>query len=119
MKLVEVAPDQLAAAQQPITSLFLRLLGEAADAGAIELPNREATVYMLVALNEAFVLSHTLGNEYALQLPSVTDLVEFCFHGLGARPPEGWQERFAQRSDAIPTRLSVAENFKVASKSRE
>ena len=116
MTLVEVAPEKLAAAQEPLTALFSRLLREAAEAGEIQVPNPQATVYMLLALHEAFVLSHTLGNEYALQLPSVTDLVEFCFHGLNARLPAAWEEQFAQRLKAIPRRLSVADNFDVTRK---
>jgi AcrR family transcriptional regulator len=99
-KLIETAPEQLAAAYRPVSRLFGQLLRDAADAGAIEAPNIEGAAYMVLSMRQSVSLSNWVGNEYGLTLPSDRELVEFLLQGLGARLPDGWERPLAARWDA-------------------
>jgi AcrR family transcriptional regulator len=90
-KLIESAPDQLAAAYRPVSTLFAQLLRDAADAGHIQVSNLDGATSMVLALRQSVSLSSWVGNEYGLALPSDRELVEFLLRGLGARLPEGWE----------------------------
>ena len=100
-KLVESAPEQLAAAYVPVTSLFAHLLGDAADAGAIKVSSLDGAAYMVLATRQSVSLSNWVGNEYGLTLPSVRELVEFLLHGLGAELPEGWEAPLTRRWESV------------------
>ncbi len=113
-KLMEVAPDQLAVAQAPMTTLFALLLQEAADAGEISLPDRDATTYMILTLINARGLGHSLGKEFQLDVPSVASLVEFSINGAHGRLPDHWDKRFEEQWAGMPARYSIGEHLKVA-----
>jgi AcrR family transcriptional regulator len=93
LKLGEVDPNLVARAQEPVTSLFRELVEEASKAGAIRDCDPEEATYLITALNSAFIISETLGNNSGLKRPSVLGLTSFCLEGLNASLPEGWQER--------------------------
>lgn len=116
-KLMEVAPDQLAAAQEPMTALFGHLLREAADSGEIDVQDPNGTASMVLTLIYARGQSHALAKEHRLDPPSVTSLVEFTIHGVTGKLPEHWEARFAERWAGMPPRYSIAEHLRVTERS--
>ena len=84
LKLGDVDPDLLARSQEPVTSLFVSLIADAIAVEALPATDPEEMAYLLVALNTAFVISRTLGNDYGLSIPDADDLTNFCLRGLGA-----------------------------------
>ena len=118
-KLMEVAPDQLTAAQEPMTTLFGHLLRDAADSGEIDVPDPNGTASMILTLIYARGQSHALGNEHRLERPSVTSLVEFTIHGVTGKLPEHWETRLEERWAGMPPRYSIAEHLMVTERSLE
>jgi hypothetical protein len=57
----------------------------------------EAATYFLSSLRTSFIVSMTLGNEYAVALPDVIDLSRFCLGGLGLDRPRTWHENIDAR----------------------
>ena len=92
LKLDDVEPSLIASARQPITTLFCELVAAAVEAGQVEPCDPEATAYMVVALNSAYIVSDTLGNDFGLRLPTVTAFTSFCLHGLGVSVDDAWQD---------------------------
>ena len=84
LKLGEVEPELVARSQEPVTALFVDLIEQAVAAGRLPECDPEQMAYVLAALNTAFVISHTLGNDYGLALPDPVGLATFCLGGLGA-----------------------------------
>ncbi len=74
-------------------SLFVELYRAAADAGGILDRGEQPAVYMVTALNHAYVISSTLGNEYGLELPDHVAFTRFCLQGLGAEVDDAWYAR--------------------------
>jgi AcrR family transcriptional regulator len=88
MKLVVTHPDDLAVVQAPFVSLARSVLADAHHAGAIHIANVDHMTYVVATLKSAFLHSHVLGNELGIEMPSVTELAEFCLRGLGASLPD-------------------------------
>jgi AcrR family transcriptional regulator len=88
------APERLSAARRPVVAVFTRLIDEAMIAGVIERGDPERSAFALMALQLAFTRVTYLGNDLSSRLPSIPELVRFGVHGLGARLPIGWEERF-------------------------
>jgi AcrR family transcriptional regulator len=95
LKLGEVDPNLVARAQEPVASLFRNLVEEASKAGAIRDCDPEEATYLIMALNSAYIIGQTLGNNSGLRRPTVLGLTSFCLEGLSASLPEGWQERLS------------------------
>jgi AcrR family transcriptional regulator len=93
LKLSEVDPQLVARAQEPVTTVLRDLARAAAGAGQIGRAEPDEIAYLLATLNSGFVISHTLGNDYALPLPEVSSLASFCLAGMGASLADGWYER--------------------------
>jgi AcrR family transcriptional regulator len=93
LRLSEVDPALVARSQAPVTLLLRDLVAAAADAGRIRTGDPEAATYMILALKSTFITSQTLGNDTAVQLPSVYVLTAFCLEGLGAQVDEDWFAR--------------------------
>ena len=96
-KLGQVQPELVARSQEPVVTLFIELHRAAADAGDILDRGEQPAVYMITALNHAYVISSTLGNEYALELPDHEAFARFCLQGLGAQVDDAWYARVASR----------------------
>lgn len=118
-KLAETAPEQLAAAQAPVTTVFSELLDHAMERATAPPLHLDAAVYLVLSLVHALGRTHVMGNEYGLVLPAPQELVEFCLRSLGIEPRKGWESRFERRWAEIPTHFSVAEDLKPASVNRK
>jgi AcrR family transcriptional regulator len=90
LKLREVEPGLVARSQEPVTALMHDLVREASEAGRIRVSDPEPATYMILALKSALITSNTLGNDTAVRLPSVFDLVSFSLEGLGASIDDEW-----------------------------
>ena len=97
LRLGEVKPQLVARSQEPVTSLFRDLVAEAARAGKIRDCDPEEAAFMITALNSAFIISQTLGNNFGLRRPGVFSLTSFCLEGLSASLPDGWQSGLTER----------------------
>jgi AcrR family transcriptional regulator len=91
LQLGQADPDLVARSQVPITALFQELVSAAAGSGPAVISVDSAT-YLISALRTAFIISSTLGNEYAVELPDVVDLSCFCMCGIGVDKPRAWHE---------------------------
>ena len=99
LKLAEVDPARVGMARAPVSSLMRSLVDDAAQAGVVHAVAPEASAYMLMALTATHVLNQTLGNEFGLRLPTDQEHVTFCLHGLDAKLPSGWPDRFCGVAD--------------------
>jgi AcrR family transcriptional regulator len=99
LKLGGVEPALVARSQEPVLAVFRQLHHDAVAAGAVAERGEEQAVYMITALNGAFITSRTLGNEYGLALPDPIDLARFCLQGIGAEldVDDGWLADVAAR----------------------
>ena len=102
------APERVSAARRPVVAVFTRLIDEAMVAGSIERGDPERSAFALMALQLTFTRVTYLGNDLSSRLPSIPELVRSCIHGLGARLPIGWEERFVMSDEdaAISKRAS-------------
>jgi AcrR family transcriptional regulator len=91
LQLGQAEPDMVARAQEPVTAVYRELV-EDALAEASSTIGVEAATYFLSTLRTSFIISMTLGNEYAVALPDVIDLSCFCLEGLGIHRPRRWHE---------------------------
>ncbi len=91
-----VEPGLVARSQEPVTSLFTELHRDAVAAGDLPDGNGQQAVYIVTALNSAFIHSLTLGNEYGLELPEPQGLAAFCLRGMGADMTDDWYERIGE-----------------------
>lgn len=89
-----VAPDRVSAARRPVAEVFTRLIDDAMIAGQIERGDPERSAFGLMALHLSYTHVTYLGNDLGARLPSIPEYVRLCVHGLGARLPIGWEERF-------------------------
>jgi AcrR family transcriptional regulator len=120
-KLGQVEPDLVARSQEPVISLLKDLVGQAAASGQVADFGDEQAVYMVAALNTAFIISDTLGNEYGLALPDARDLARFCLQGLGADLGTDWYATIDDRLHlpaARPKARKPSGNGKAASGTR-
>ena len=92
LQLGQAEPELVARSQAPVTSLFRELVMEAAPSAPSAAIGIEAATYLLSAVRTAFIISFTLGNEYAAELPDVIDVSCFCMSGLGWDKPRIWHE---------------------------
>ena len=97
LKLREVQPELVARSQEPLLSVFLNLYDDAVAAAAITDRGRQQSVFIVTALNNAFITSQTLGNEYGLDLPDPQELARFCLQGLGADRDPSWYAAVADQ----------------------
>ncbi|MGZ4708237.1 MAG: TetR/AcrR family transcriptional regulator [Acidimicrobiales bacterium] len=93
LKLGEVEPELVARSQEPVLTVFTELYRQAVAAGSIVDRGEQQAVYMITALNGAFITSRTLGNDSGLELPDHPDLARFCMQGLGAEVDDAWYEK--------------------------
>lgn len=102
------SPERLSAARRPVVAVFTRLIDAAMVEGSIERGDPERSAFALMALHMSFTRVAYLGNDLSSRLPSIPELVRFCVHGLGARLPVGWEERFvmSDQEAAISRRAS-------------
>lgn len=117
-KLSETAPEQLAAAQAPMTAIMTELVNDAIDMQQLAPARLDAVAYLVLAVVHALGRSHVMGNEYGLELPSSRELVEFCLRALGVTLTDGWEQRFEARWEEIPAKFSVAGDLKPSTTSR-
>ncbi len=96
LKLSETQPDLVARSHEPVNQVFLELADDAAAAGMIT-DHGHAAAYMIVALNASLITSHTLGNDYGLDLPDPQGLARFCLQGFGAQRPDDWYSSVTRR----------------------
>ena len=75
-------------------------------AGGITDRGREQSVYIVTALNSAFITSQTLGNEYGLALPDPLELARFCLQGLGAERDDAWYDAVGRQVQLPPGPLA-------------
>jgi AcrR family transcriptional regulator len=92
LQLGQAEPELVARSQAPVTSLFRELVGEAMSSASSDAIGIESATYLLSAVRTAFIISFTLGNEYAADLPDVVELSCFCLGGLGWDKPRAWHE---------------------------
>lgn len=102
LKLREVEPELVARSQAPARALFIELYDEVVahhdlDDRSVGSRGTEQSVYLMIALNNAFITSQVLGNESGLALPEVRDLARFCIQGLGTARDDAWYEAVAAR----------------------
>ncbi len=103
-KLGEVEPGLVATSTEPVTSLFRDLVATALEAKQIRDCDPDEAAYMIVALNSAFIVNHTWGNDVSLRLPDVRSFTMFCLFGLGAAKNEAWYDSVAARVE-LPSDL--------------
>jgi len=108
LNLAEAEPDLVAKSREPLSSLFRELVTDAVDAKAIRDCDPEAAAYMIVALNSAFIVGQTLGNDFDLRLPDVMSLTTFCLQGLNADVDTKWYGQIAKRVHLPPERVKLA-----------
>lgn len=97
LQLGQAEPALVARSQEPVTSLFLELVTEALAPKPSAGIGAEAGTYLVCALRTSTIISMTLGNEYAVAMPSVVDLSVFCLSGLGLNRPRTWHEAVEAR----------------------
>lgn len=105
LQLAQVGSDRVAAAQEPLTELFRLLVTDAVGSGGIGPCDPEATSYLLVALNNSFIINSTLGNEYGVRAPTVDEFVRFCLHGVNAHTTEEFDASLASAESHERVRL--------------
>jgi AcrR family transcriptional regulator len=97
LQLTQADPALVARSQKPVTGLFRELIEAVSTAGStVTLPTERAT-YLVSATRTAFALSITLGNDFGVELPDVTDLVHYCLTGIGIEASRDWIEDVDQR----------------------
>jgi len=92
LQLSQAAPELVARSQAPVTTLFRELVGEAMVDARTTVGGVDAATYFVCAMRTSFILSMTLGNEYAVEMPDVIDLSCFCVAGLGLERSRPWHE---------------------------
>lgn len=97
LQLAQVEPTLVARSQEPVTSLFKELVAQAMAAASAETMAVDAGTYLVCSLRTSFVISMTLGNEYAVEFPDAIDLSCFCLGGLGIDRPRPWHEEVDDR----------------------
>ncbi len=101
LKLREVEPELVARSQAPLRSLFIELYEAAAtkdgDGAGLDVRAADPAVYLLIAINNAFITSNVLGNESGLHLPEVRELVRFAMQGLGTVHDDAWYDQVAKQ----------------------
>jgi AcrR family transcriptional regulator len=103
LQLGQVEPELVARSQEPVTSLFRELVAEALDPVPEPPMAIDAATYFVCSLRTSFIISMTLGNEYAVELPDVIDLSYFCMGGLGFDRPRAWHEEIDARLELSGT----------------
>ena len=93
----QVEPALVGRSQEPVVTLFRGLYRAAAATGRIGDVGEAGAVYMLMALNSAYITSQTLGNEYGVELPDRERHARFCLQGIGAQLDDGWYDRVSAR----------------------
>ncbi len=99
LRLGETEADLVARSQEPVTSLFRQLVTEAVAHGSGTTLGVDAATYLLSSMRTSFIISTTLGNDYAVELPDVIDVSCFCLGGLGLDMPRPWHESVDARLD--------------------
>jgi len=92
-ELAQVEPGLVARSQAPVTALLRQLYQAAAATGRLTDRGEQGAVWLLAALNSAYLTSQTLGNEYGVDLPDHEAYCRFCLQGLGAELDDGWYQR--------------------------
>lgn len=92
LQLGQAEPELVARAQEPVTALVRELVTAAMAAERSAGLGIEPATYFVSTLRTAFILSATLGNEYAVEMPDVIDLSCFALGGLGVERPREWHE---------------------------
>lgn len=90
-------PELIARSQEPVTTLFRSLVHDALATQSSPLLSVEAATYFVSSARTSFIVSSTLGNEYAVELPNVIDLSCFCLAGLGFDLHRKWHEEVDAR----------------------
>jgi AcrR family transcriptional regulator len=106
------SPERVSAARRPVVAVFTRLIDDAMVSGAIERGDPERSAFALMALHISYTRVNYLGNDLSSRLPSISELVRFCVHGLGARLPVGWEDRFVMTDEDAA--ISKRESEKLA-----
>lgn len=97
LQLGQVDPALVARSQEPVTALYRELVDAALPEGAGL--GVDAATYFLVSARTTFLLSSTLGNDLAVELPEVLDLSTYCLNGLGIAKPRTWHEAVDAKLD--------------------
>jgi AcrR family transcriptional regulator len=97
LQLGQAEPELVARSQAPVTSLFRELVAGAISSTSSAEIGVDSSTYLISAVRTAFIISFTLGNEYAVELPDVIDLSCFCLGGLGWDKPRAWHEAIDAR----------------------
>jgi AcrR family transcriptional regulator len=97
LRLAESAPESVGRAQAAVTGLVSGLVEDAAAAGQVEVDDAEATTFLLLALNTAFITTERLGNDAGAPRPEAAGMVTFCLRGLGVAVEPGWLESVTAR----------------------
>jgi AcrR family transcriptional regulator len=95
-------PELIARSQEPVTLVFRSLVEAALAAQDAPVLSVEAGTYFVSSARTGWIVSSTLGNEYAVELPGVIDLSFFCLSGLGFDLPRDWHEDVDRRLE-LPT----------------
>jgi len=102
INLGEAEPDMVARSQAPVIGLLVELVQGAIAAGQLPGNDSAHSVYMIAALNTAFINTRTLGNDYGLDPPDPLEVAQFCLQGLGVQPADDWYAGVGARLK-IPT----------------
>ncbi len=84
-------------------------------AGSIERGDPERSAFALMALQLTYTRVTYLGNDLSSRLPSIPELVRSCIHGLGARLPIGWEQRFVMSDEDAAISKRASEKLAVES----
>ncbi len=109
------APERVSAARRPVVAVFTSLIDEAMVAGSIERGDPERSAFALMALQLTYTRVTYLGNDLSSRLPSIPELVRSCIHGLGARLPIGWEQRFVMSDEDAAISKRASEKLAVES----
>ena len=91
LQLGQADPALVARSQEPVTTLYRELVEAALPKAKGDL-GVDAATYFLVSARTSFLLSSTLGNDLAVELPETLDLSSFCLGGIGIQKPRAWHE---------------------------
>ncbi len=97
LRLSQTRPDLVGRAQAAVTTLVRGLVEAAMAGGRLDAGDPEASTFMILSLNAAFVTTLTVGNDAGVCRPDVVGLTSFCLRGLGADRDDGWYEAIEAR----------------------
>jgi len=99
MRASVTAAEQVGHARRPVVEVLARLINEAMLAGELKPGDPEAAASSISLAYVSYQFSTYLGNFTGAALPANEKLVRFWLQGMGARLPQGWEERFRITDD--------------------